>query len=68
MGGAAQIAAKYGQISDIWQGAPNIAKWGIPEKSTKNTAQTGRPEVRRTLQSKVITKNQFSVISPCKFP
>ena len=44
---------------DIWQGAPNIAKWGIPEKSTKNVAQTGRPEVRRTLQSKVITKNRF---------
>ena len=26
---------------DIWQGAPNIAKWGILEKSTKNAAQTG---------------------------
>jgi len=26
---------------DIWQGALNMAKWGIPEKSTKNAAQTG---------------------------
>ena len=33
-----------------------MAKWGIPEKSTKNVAQTGRPEVHRTLQSKVIKK------------
>ena len=23
----------------IWQGVPNIAKWGIPEKSIKNAAQ-----------------------------
>ena len=53
---------------DIWQGALNMAKWGIPEKSTKNAAQAGQPEVRRTLQSKVIIKNRFSGISPCKFP
>ena len=59
-------SAKYQILGylDIWQGALNMAKWGIPEKSTKNAAQTGRPEVRRTLQSKVITKNRFSGISP----
>ena len=67
---------EYGQISDIWlfgyldiwQGAPNIAKWGIPEKSKKNAAQTGRPEVRRTLPSKVITKKtdfrEFHHVNP----
>ena len=55
--------AKYAYL-----GARNMVKWGVPEKSTKKVAQTGRPEVRRTLQSKVITKNRFSGISPCKSP
>ena len=49
---------------DIWQGAPNMTKWGIPEKSTKNAAQKRWPRSRRTFQSKVITKNRFSEISP----
>ena len=39
--------------------APNMGMWGIPEKCTKNAAQNGRPDVRRTLHSKVVTKNQF---------
>jgi len=26
-------------FGDIWPGAPNMAKWGIPEKSIKNAAQ-----------------------------
>ena len=37
----------------------NMAKWGIPEKSVKNAAQRCWPQVRRTLQSKVIAKNRF---------
>ena len=62
-----RLLAIFGYLY-IWQGAPNIGEWGIPEKSTKNAAQTGPPEVRRTLQSKVITKKidfrEFHHVNP----
>ena len=48
----------------IWQGVPNIAKWGIPEKSIKNAAQKRWPQVRRTFHSKVMDENGFWNIFP----
>ena len=37
----------------------NMGKWGIPEKGIKNAAQRCWIQVRRTLQSKIMAKNQF---------
>ena len=39
-----------------WQ---KVGKWGIPEKSIKNVAQRRWPQVRRTLESKVMARNGF---------
>ena len=36
-----------------------MAKWGIPEKGIKNAGQRRWIQVRRTLQSKIMAKNQF---------
>ena len=44
-----------------WQ---KVGKWGIPEKSSKNAAQRRWPQVRRTLQSKVMAGYWFLEISP----
>ena len=41
--------------------------WGIPEKSMKNVAQRRWPEVRRTLQSKVMAKINFCFYFPLYF-
>ena len=49
----------------IWQGAPNMAKWGIPEKYIKNAAQKRWPQVRMTLHSKVMAKTGFGEFPPC---
>ena len=38
--------------------APNMVKWGVPEKILQNV-QTHWPCVNRTPQSKVMTKSQF---------
>ena len=37
----------------------NMGKWGIPEKGIKNAAQRCFIQARRTLQSKIMAKNQF---------
>ena len=45
-----------------------MVMWGIPEKSIKNVAQRRWPWVRRTLQSKVMTRNRFLEIPPVISP
>ena len=42
----------------MWQ---KVGKWGIPEKSIKNVAQRRHPQVRRTLQSKVMDFLNFAL-------
>ena len=51
--------AKYAYL-----GAPNMVKWGVPEKILQNVVQTRCSKVNRTLQSKVMTKSNFWLISP----
>ena len=51
--------AKYAYL-----GAPNMAKWGAPEKILQKVVQTRWSEVNRTLQSKFMTKSNFWLISP----
>ena len=41
-----------------------VGKWGIPEKSIKNVVQRRRPQVRKTLQSKVMARNGFFEFCP----
>ena len=43
----------------------NMAKWDIPEKNIENAAQRRRPQVCRTLHSKVTAKNFFINKIPC---
>ena len=43
--------------------APNMVKWGIPEKILQNAFQTRWPCVNRTPHSKVMTKSHFRPIS-----
>ena len=66
--------AKYPNIWLIWLFGylaackKNMVKWGIPEKSIKNVAQRRWPYVRRSLQSKVMARNQFLEIPPAISP
>ena len=59
--------AKYGSWG-TYLGAPNMVKWGVPEKILQNAVQTRWSLVNRTLQSKVMTKSHFWLISPCILP
>ena len=54
--------AKYAYYAYL--GAPNMVKWGAPEKILQNAVQMRRSVVNRTLQSKVITKYHFWLIFP----
>ena len=51
---------------DIWQGAPNIAKWGIPEKSAKNAAQVDLRPLGHSNQklSQKIDFREFHHVNP----
>ena len=60
-------AARYLANLAIWMRAIKVAKWGIPGKSMKNVAQRRWPEVRMTLQSKVMAKIDFCVYFPLYF-
>ena len=40
-------------------GAPNMVKWGVPEKILQNVVQTRCSQVNRTLQSKLMKKINF---------
>ena len=44
-------------------GAPNMVKWGAPEKILQNAVQTCCIQVKRTVQSKVMPKSNFRLIS-----
>ena len=44
-----------------------VGKWGIPEKSIKNVGQRQWPEIRRTLQLKVMAKIDFCIYIPLYF-
>ena len=55
--------AKYAYLG-AYLGAPNMVKWGVPEKILQNAVQTRWSEVNRPLQSKVMTKSNFWQISP----
>ena len=43
----------------VYLGAPNMVKWGVPEKILQNAVQTCWSQVNRTLQSKIMTKSIF---------
>ena len=57
--------AKYAKNAYLgaYLGAPNMIKWGVPEKFLQNVIQTRCYLVNRTLQSKVMTKTNFWLIS-----
>ena len=55
--------AKYACLG-LYLGAPNMVKWGVPEKILQNAVQTRWSQVNRTLQSKVMAKSNFWPISP----
>ena len=61
--------AKYSQICQLPHlGAPNMAKWGIPEKILHNAVHTCWPYVSRTPQSqKLIPKLIFARFPHCNY-